>query len=177
MVESKPRWYVVQVCTGKEDAAQALIEQLVGGEAELDECFVPKYETVINFRGEWVSRRRALFPGYIIVVTRCVDALDQRLRGVPAFTRLLGNDDGFIPLEEEEESWISAFTKKGERVIGMSEGIVEGDEITILKGPLMGHAGWIKSINRRKRLAYLEIQMFGRTIITKVGLGIVRRKS
>ena len=29
---------------------------------------------------------------------------------------------------------------------------------------------------RRKRTAYLEIEMFGRTIQTKIGLGIVRKR-
>lgn len=235
-VENRPRWYVVQVCAGREETARMLIEQVAreaetradgtceagacGVDAEMREadareagietrkvdaravgtpkvdagvetrgidayenepcvreCFVPKYEVMINFRGEWVRRTKALFPGYLIVVTSDVDRLDQMLRRVPAFTKLLGNDDGFIPLEAQEIDWISAFTQKGRRVVEMSEGVQEGDEITILKGPLMGHVGWIKSVNRRKRLAYLEIQMFGRTITTKVGLNLVRKKS
>ncbi|WP_241156392.1 MULTISPECIES: antiterminator LoaP [unclassified Adlercreutzia] len=169
------KWYVVQVYTGCEETARTLIGQ-VATEGEVRECFVPKYETMINFRGEWVSRTRALFPGYLIVVTANVDKLDQALRKVAAFTRLLGNDEGFIPLDAREIDWISAFTQEGRRVVGMSEGVQEGDEITILKGPLMNHTGWIKRINKRKRLAYLEIQMFGRTITTKAGLNIVRRK-
>lgn len=249
-MKNRPRWYVVQVCAGREETARMLIEQVAceaeAGMREADaceadaseagmhkvdacenemreaeagaetrevdaemrvvdacagemreagaeigmressvcadepcvrECFVPKYEVMINFRGEWVRRTKALFPGYLIVVTSDVDRLDQMLRRVPAFTKLLGNDDGFIPLEAQEIDWISAFTQKGRRVVEMSEGVQEGDEITILKGPLMGHAGWIKSVNRRKRLAYLEIQMFGRTITTKVGLNLVRKKS
>lgn len=220
-MENRPRWYVVQVCAGREETARMLIEQVAceaeAGTCEADacgvgaeaceagacadgmreagaevgmrevgacadepcvrECFVPKYEVMINFRGEWVRRTKALFPGYLIVVTSDVDRLDQMLRRVPAFTKLLGNDDGFIPLEAQEIDWISAFTQEGRRVVEMSEGVQEGDEITILKGPLMGHVGWIKSVNRRKRLAYLEIQMFGRTITTKVGLNLVRKKS
>ena len=209
-MENRPRWYVVQVCAGREETARMLIEQVAceaetradgtceadvcGIEAEVceanaceadvcadepcvRECFVPKYEVMINFRGEWVRRMKALFPGYLIVVTSDVDRLDQMLRRVPAFAKLLGNDDGFIPLEAQEIDWISAFTQEGRRVVEMSEGVQEGDEIIILKGPLMGHVGWIKSVNRRKRLAYLEIQMFGRTITTKVGLNLVRKKS
>ena len=46
-----------------------------------------------------------------------------------------------------------------------------------LKGPLVGREGWIRKINRRKRTAYLEIDMFGRTIQTKIGLGIVRKRT
>ena len=49
------------------------------------------------------------------------------------------------------------------------------DLVRITKGPLRHHEGWIKKINRHKRLAYLEIEMFGRTLEAKVGLGIVKK--
>ena len=62
-------------------------------------------------------------------------------------------------------------------MIEMSEGVIEGDQVRITKGPLRHHEGWIKKINRHKRLAYLEIEMFGRTLEAKVGLGIVRKTS
>ena len=55
--------------------------------------------------------------------------------------------------------------------------VIEGDRIIVLKGPLVGREGWIRKINRRKRTAYLEIEMFGRTIQTKIGLGIVRKRT
>ncbi|WP_165171499.1 antiterminator LoaP [Adlercreutzia sp. ZJ242] len=169
-------WYVVQTYAGREDAVCGLISQLVSSSL-VQECFVPRYLTMVRFRGEWQSCEKPLFPGYLIVVTDCVEQVEYELRRVPAFTRLLGNDDAFIPLQADDIAWISAFTTKNDRVIGMSEGIIEGDEVVILKGPLMNHAGWIKKINRHKRLAYLEIQMFGRTITTKVGLEIVRKRA
>ena len=74
-------------------------------------------------------------------------------------------------------AWIDAFTEKGHRTVGVSEGVIEGDRIIVLKGPLVGREGWIRKINRRKRTAYLEIDMFGRTIQTKIGLGIVRKRT
>ena len=101
--------------------------------------------------------------------------LEQALRKVPQFTRILGNDRMFMPLERDEMAWLSAFTERKRRVIGMSSGVIEGDEIVILEGPLMNRTGWIRKIDRRKRVAYLEMRMFGRTLQTKVGLGIVRK--
>ena len=80
-------------------------------------------------------------------------------------------------MERDEAAWIDAFTEKGHRTVGVSEGVIEGDRIIVLKGPLVGHEGWIRKINRRKRTAYLEIDMFGRTIQTKIGLGIVRKRT
>lgn len=168
-------WYVVQTMAGREFAVCRLIEGLSTDDI-LDECFVPQYEMQKRFCGEWRTCAATLFPGYLIVVTDCVDKLAARLRRTPAFARILSNDGGFIPLERDEVAWIDAFTERGHRTVSASEGVIEGDRIVVLKGPLVGREGWIKKVNRRKRTAYLEIDMFGRTIQTKIGLGIVRKK-
>ena len=168
-------WYVVQTMAGREFAVQRQIEQFASDDV-LDECFVPQYEVQKHLRGEWRTCTAVLFPGYLIVVTDNASDLQAALRRVPAFAKVLGSDGKFIPLEPREIAWIDAFTEKEHRVIGMSEGVVEGDQVVILKGPLMGHAGCIRKIDRRKRTAYLEMEMFGRTIRTKLGLGIVRKQ-
>lgn len=173
-------WYVAQVATGQEERTLQLIRQHVGvGDGDegaiLKECFIPQYETKQRVGGEWVVRTRPLFPGYLIVITDHVEDLEQALRSVPAFTKILGNSDAFIPLGDADIAWLDAFTQADHRVVDISEGIIEGDEIKITRGPLMNHVGWIKKIDRHKRLAYLEVEMFGRTIETKVGLEIIRK--
>ena len=145
-------WYVVQTVAGREFAVCRLIESLVEDDV-LQECFVPRYEVQKQFRGQWRTCTATLFPW------------------------VLSNDGGFGPLERDEVAWIDAFTEKGHRTVGVSEGVIEGDRIIVLKGPLVGREGWIRKINRRKRTAYLEIDMFGRTIQTKIGLGIVRKRT
>lgn len=55
--------------------------------------------------------------------------------------------------------------------------MIEGDEIVILNGPLMNQTGLIKKIDRHKRLAYLEIEILGRTKTVKVGLEIVQKRT
>ena len=174
-------WYVIQIQAGKE---KQIIESIkrhvaeVGKSHLVKECFSPEYEMMIRFRGEWQKRMRPMLPGYVIVDTQDVDELHRTLKGLPEFTKLLGTSDGFVPLNKNEVAWISAIVQRGRdgsRTIEMSEGVMEGDEIIILNGPLINHTGWIKSVNRHKRLAYLELEMFGRTIQTKVGLNIVSR--
>ena len=39
-------------------------------------------------------------------------------------------------------------------------------------GPLLGHEGLIKTINRRKSTAYLELDLCGRRVTTRVGLAV-----
>ena len=117
-----------------------------------------------------------MLPGYIFVITDQPGKLREALRSVPKFTRLLGNNDVFTPLDDQEVAFINAFTKPDHRVVEFSSGVMEGDEIVILNGPLMNQTGLIKKLDRHKRLAYLEIEILGRVKTVKVGLEIVRKK-
>lgn len=168
-------WYVVQVVGGKEKHVLELMQTFVE-DGLMEECFIPQYEIMKRIRGEWRKRLEVLLPGYIFVVTKKPDRLAYELRKVPAFTKLLGNNDVFIPLADQEVAFINAFTEPDHRVVAMSEGVIEGDTIVILNGPLMGQTGLIKKIDRHKRLAYLEIEILGRVKSVKVGLEIVRKK-
>ena len=117
-----------------------------------------------------------LLPGYVFVVTKNPNALKAQLRRVPRFTRLLGNDDMFTPLNDQEVAFLNAFTQPGKRTVELSTGVVEGDTVIILNGPLMGHDGLIKKIDRHKRLAYLELEMLGRKKTVKFGLEILAKR-
>lgn len=168
------KWYVIQVFTGKEDEAKDLIEQSISHEC-LNECFVPRYRNMKKFKGEWRACTAVLFPGYLIAVTSEIEKLERELHSVPALTKILGSNESFFPLNAEEKAWIDAFTQRDHRIIEMSTGVIEGDRVIIKEGPLINHTAWIKSINRRKRLAYLEMQICGRTVEAKVGLGIISK--
>lgn len=143
----------------------------------MGECFVPRCEVMKKFRGQWIKRAEILIPGYVFVQTKDPDKLKPALRSVPRFTRLLGNDDMFTPLDDREMAFVQAFTSPGARTVAMSTGIIEGDEVVILNGPLVGHSGMIRKIDRHKRLAYLEMEILGRRKAVKLGLEIVTKRS
>lgn len=169
-------WYVVQVIGGREKRVLDLLERFVDEEL-VEECFIPQYEVMKRIGGDWRKRSEILIPGYLFVVTKNPSRLASELRKVPEFTKLLGNDDVFIPLPDQEVAFINAFTEPGRRVVEMSEGVIEGDRIVVLNGPLMGQTGLIKKIDRHKRLAYLEIEILGRKKSVKLGLEIVRKRT
>ena len=87
----------------------------------------------------------------------------------------IGIGDQIVPLVQEEvELLMRIGTDK--QLVEMSSGIIENDRVRILSGPLMGMEGNIRRIDRHKRIAYLEIEMFGRTVEMKVGLEIIRKE-
>lgn len=77
-------------------------------------------------------------------------------------------------MQEEVELLMRIGTDK--QLVEMSSGIIENDRVRILSDPLMGMEGNIRRIDRHKRIAYLEIEMFGRTVEMKVGLEIIRKE-
>lgn len=168
-------WYVIQVVGGQE---HAVIHQIVklADETTYASCFIPQYEVKKKYGGVWKYRKEVLFSGYVFVDTKTPEDFRKELNKVSRMTKLLHDgNERFIPLADDEKIIISAFIGDDDHVMKMSEGIIEGDEIIILKGPLMNHFGFVKKIDRHKRLAYLELQMCGRPVTIKAGLEIVKR--
>lgn len=167
-------WYVVQVFTGKENETVSNIKRLVP-QALYKECFNPTYQVQKRVNSMWKTVECPLFPGYVIVDSENPKELAMALQTVPGYTHILGSDEDYTPLPQEEQQWINEFTQVGSRVIGLSSGVIEGDKVIVLQGPLVNRTAWIKKIDRHKRLAWLELDLCGRKVIVKVGLSIVRK--
>lgn len=59
--------------------------------------------------------------------------------------------------------------------VDVSTGYIEEDVLYIRKTPLKGYEGHISKIDRHKRIAYVDVSLFGRKITVKVGLEITRK--
>lgn len=166
-------WYVVQVRTGTEESIRQQCEKNIDKEV-MERCFIPCYEERRHIRGEWITLKKVLFPGYVFVVTDKLDKLYQNLKSIIGLTKLLGTGREIVPLTEEEERFLKKFGG-GEQVVVMSEGIIEQSQVKVTSGPLMGMEGYIRKIDRHKRKAWLEMELFGRKQMVQVGLEIVAK--
>lgn len=167
--------FVVQVVGGQEDRAAALIAKNAQGAVE--DCFAPKREVMHRKSGQWHHTLERLFPGYVFVQTSAPGQVREALGRVPAFTRMLTSaGDTCLPLTADEVAWINAVTDVDTHVMEMSEGVIEGDRVIVIRGPLKGHEVLIARIDRHKRLAWMDMNMFGRHKTIRVGLEIVSKK-
>ena len=167
-------WYVVQVRTGTEENIRTQCLRKISSEI-LERCFIPYYEEKKHIRGEWTVQKKVLFPGYVFVVTDRLDELYQSLKTVIGLTKLIGTGQEIVPLTEEEKGFLLGFGGE-EQVVKMSEGIIEGTKIIVTQGPLMGKEGYIRKVDRHKRKAWMELEMFGRVQEVEVGLEIVEKR-
>lgn len=168
------RIYVIQVIGGRERTGAELLRRRAAD--AIEECFLPTFELMRRKDGAWRKVRELLFPGYLYVKTADPERLAARLRRVPVFMRMLGNDNSFTPLAPDEVAWLETFTTAKTHVVEMSQGVIEGDTVMVTEGPLKGREALITKIDRHKRLAYLDMHMFGRTKSVRIGLEIVRKR-
>ena len=165
-------WYVIQVMHGREDAMARLIGRVVPAEV-MGECFSPTFETETKVKGEWVRVKRQMLPGYLIAVTDEPRRLADAIAPLPEFCRVLMQGGRFIPLGRDEVELIDGFTRTGARCVPMSVAVKEGDRVVVTEGPLKGREALIAEVNRHKSLAYLELDICGRRVRTRVGLGVL----
>ena len=167
--------YVVQVAGGQEAKAVEMIAGVAQGIVQ--DCFAPRREVMRRIDGAWQRKCEKLFPGYVFVQTDDPVEVQRLFRVVPTFTRMLGSaGDTFLPLTPDEVTWINIHTNAETHVVEMSEGIIDGDRVVVTSGPLKGHEASITRIDRHKRLAWVDMDMFGRHKTIRVGLEIVSKK-
>lgn len=172
--EEIPMWYVVQVQTGTEEKIRTQCISIIDGEI-LERCFIPYYEEKKKYQGAWHTEKRILFPGYVFMVSERLADLYKGLWKVIGLTKLLGTGKEIVPLSEEETALLERMGA-GERPLEISTGFIEKGEVRVTEGPLVGLEGCIRKIDRHKRKAWLEIDMFGRMIEMEVGLEIIEKK-
>lgn len=180
-------WYVLYVRSNTEHkVVESFQKSFVrkGLQYEL-EAFCPESEKYYKDKQSRTMgktyQKRPLFPCYVFVETNMPsDAFQSEFYDVvynsADIIRLLryGASNQIALRQEERQKFEYLF--KGKRCIEHSMGYIEGDEIIITGGPLIGMEGSIRKINRHHRSAQIEIDMFGEKQVVDVALEIVGRK-
>ncbi len=167
-------WYVIQVQTGREEQ---VMEEARSYEVHeyFDEIFAPHYERKKKYLGKWHMETSLLFPGYLFIISSHPEELYKALKRIPQLTRILGNGEKWTPMTEEDIEIVELLSGE-ERLMKFSEGWIQGDKVMVTKGPLKGMEGNISRIDRHKRVAWLNVELFGRTVELQAGLEIIRKE-
>lgn len=138
----------------------------------LRDCFVLERQALRRVQGAWTLAAEIMYPGYVFLVTNDSRALQERLKELPPFGRLLETDDGALrTLDSHEVAFITSFGGPDHRV-RLSRGAIVNGELVIHEGPLQGRTSLIRKIDRHKRVARLDI---GGAHTATVGLEVVSK--
>ena len=163
-------WYVIWATTGKEELTRKAIERNIAGEL-YSRIAIPqmvKYERKGGVDRKVVKR---LFPSYIFVETDRIEEFAYMLVHMPGFSVVLRNE-GYETLHEKEERLLVSLIKDGD-IIDISTGFIKNGKVRIMTGALSGMEGMIKKVNKRKRLATIEVVMFNRKTSVNLGLEVL----
>ena len=168
-------WYVIHTMSGTEQKCVQQCSQYIDP-ADYVEMFVPQYISKKHFKQEWHDVERTLRPGYILVDTDRIDPVPEGLKKVQPYTKILRDADAISPITEQEQKFLSDMMDD-RHIVQYSEGFLIGEKVCITSGPLKHYQGCIKTVDRHRRIAKLEIPVFGGMTPVEVGFGAVRRVS
>jgi len=172
--------YVIQVETGKEEY---ILDHFNSERCKdiISDAFIPLIKKIIKVQGKHRVVEQRIFPGYVFVETDCIGDVQEILRTIPSFTRILGKDskyDEFVPLSKEEEIFIYKISnKETNHITELSQvDFDENNHVKIIAGPLFGMEGMIKKFDLHKRTAIVETELLGRKVLLRLGIEILIKK-
>lgn len=192
-------FYVLQVAPGTEDRTEAFIRGRVE-RGVYGRCFHLLRHVRKKFRGEWRDVHEKLLPGYVFITSDSAEELYRKLRQVPMLTKLLGRDEElFVALQEREVAWLEELLGMGGEdsevyaegsaygedtaaesscamEVGLSQVLVEEQQVTILSGPLKSMEGRVRKYNLHKRTAEVEVEFMGRKTVIYLGVEMVGKR-
>lgn len=169
-------WYVLAVQAGKEkNVRQRVIERLQKYKRAVSglEIIAPEEEVIVRSGNESERKRRMSLPGYLLLRSRPIpDESLVVISQAPGVIGFLGGNENPSPVPERE---VLAILGTGGEVQQRRESIFsEGDEVTIVEGPLADFSGQIVELFLDKGEARVEIEIFGRSTPSTVSLHSLR---
>lgn len=144
------------------------------------EAIVPVVVKLLKRKTTIIKQEKILFPSYVFVRSELSPQAfkayaQQYLYNLTGFIKILSYKESELDaLSSEEIRTLQPFFKnKGQ--FEASIGFIEGDQIIITSGPLMGLESKIMHINRHKQQARLQVTLFNEVKEVNVSLEILSR--
>lgn len=171
-------WYVIRVVSGTEETVwQALMQRRLAFNLEnyILEVFVPTYDSIsLKSGGQKVTRKKNIFPGYILVNMIVTNESWYIVRNTPNVTWFLWAWNIPVPVRWEELArlkWI-VDVKKEEFVLN----IMVWDYVAIMKWPFEWNEWKVTEINEEKWLIKVVINFLGRDTPVELDFSCVKIK-
>lgn len=171
-------WYVFWVKTGYEqEAADAIIATFSDEEVFYHKLLIERF---FRKQGSVKKEVHTVFPGYIIIASKLnnddffLQARECHKNSDYIIKLLCYGESHQAVMREEERSLLDSLWQ-GKSCMKTSTGFVEGDHIIITEGPFAGKESLIKSINRHKMQAIVEIEFAGCLRRLEIGLEVIQK--
>lgn len=168
------KWYVIFTRSGYENEVKNIIENCFSKEEV--KLLIPRRKIIERVKGQRVEKIKLLFPGYVFVNADMNDELYYKMSKVLRLGVFLKEGEKAAFVKEEEMKIILSLIKNSD-LIDISKGIMEGDKVKIIEGPLKGYDGFIKKIDKRKKRAKIMLSIGGESKSVDLAIEIVENIS
>jgi transcription termination/antitermination protein NusG len=170
-------WYAVHTYSGYEDAVCEALKQRIETMNMQDYIFevvVPKENQVVIKKGQKVTEKKKLFPGYVLIDMVVTDRSWYVVRNTPNVTGFVGS--GTIPVPVSAEEFKVVKRRMGEQEPRFKIEFTTGEQVVITGGPFANYEGLIESIDDEKGKLKVLISMFGRETPMELDFTQVKKK-
>jgi transcription termination/antitermination protein NusG len=161
----KARWYVISCTSNQENKVADLIRVRAENAGISDlilDILVPTQEKIAIKKGEKVSVKEKIFPGYVLVNMVLDDTTWPLIRDTQGVTNFAGTDRKPTPLSTAEVQSIIDFSKQKQSSYKVN--LVEGDVVTVTHGDFKDFTGTVAEIDKDKGRVKVMIQFLGREV-------------
>ncbi len=170
-------WYVLHTYSGYEDAVKEALEQRIETCSMQDYIFrveVPKVDEITLRRGQKVTEKKRLFPGYVLCEMIVTDESWYVARNTPNVTGFVGSGNIPVAVTPDEYGIIERHVGAGDTKFKIEFTI--GDVVQIIDGPFAGYDGKINEVDRDKGKVKVNVSIFGRDTPVELDFVQVKKK-
>lgn len=170
-------WYAIHTYSGYEDAvAEALLQRIetMNMQEYIFDVVVPKETQVVIKKGQKVTEKKKLFPGYVLVEMMVTDKSWYVVRNTPNVTGFVGS--GTIPVPVSADEFKIVKRRMGEQEPKFKIDFMTGENVIITDGPFSNYEGLIEKIDEDKGKLRVLISMFGRETPIELDFTQVKKK-
>lgn len=161
----KARWYVISCISGQENKTADLIRVRAENAGISDlilDVLVPTQEKISIKKGNKVTVKEKIFPGYVLVNMVLNDSTWPLIRDTQGVTNFAGTDRKPTPLAPQEVQSIIDFSQQKQSSYKVN--LSEGDVVTVTHGDFKDFTGTIAEIDKDKGRVKVMIQFLGREV-------------
>jgi len=170
-------WYVIHTYSGYEDAVSEALKQRIESLGMQDYIFdvvVPKETQIVIKKGEPVTEKKRIFPGYVLVDMQVTDESWYVVRNTPNVTGFVGSGTIPVPVSPEEFQIVKRNMGENEPKFKMDFSV--GDTVIILDGPFVNYDGMVNKVDEEKGKIKVLISIFGRETPVELDFTQVKKK-
>lgn len=160
---AKAKWYVVHTYSGHEQKVAHALKQRVATMNLTDyilEILIPTQNKIQIKRGQKLTVKEKLFPGYMLVKMILTDDSWLAVRTTQGVTGFVGVGNKPTPLPESEVKNIMKFMKMEAPKYKTAFSV--GEAVKIIEGPFVDFLGSVESIDDERGKVKVLVSIFGR---------------